>query len=104
MDDRVMWLASRTSAKEHEETGHYHSHSGCGQRHQSKRNDPRKRAEREKHPITSSSLLYSSIHIHAIMPLCFTARQCSAELEARGQTRTPEAGDDGDGTKGIDEV
>lgn len=83
-----MWLASRTSAEEHEETGHYHSHSGCGQRHQSKRNDPRKRADEKSIRSRAATLLYPSIHLHAIMPSCFTARQCSAELEVRGQTRT----------------
>ena len=63
-------LASRTSAEEHEDTG-YHSHSGCGQRHHSERNDLRKRADEKKHPITSSPysfhLSISTPRHHAIM-------------------------------------
>lgn len=65
-----MWLASRTSAEEHEETGHYHSHSGCGQRHQSKRNDPRKRADEKS--IRSQAALYS-IHQSISTPSCHHA-------------------------------
>lgn len=65
-----MWLASWTSAKEHEETGHYHSHNGCGQRHHSKRNDPREKADEKKtsdHKLPFTLFSYPPPRHHAIM-------------------------------------